>query len=154
MLKSMKIKNLTVFSEADLLFSPGLNVVIGENGCGKSHLLKTAYALIAASAEEGRKPNTGEPTKNLLQKSYADKLINVLRPETLGHLARRKQGRDRCQLSLDFDADKLNFSLEFSTSSKSEVKIDLINKEWQPKSPVFFTHPGNADAFPRIHFCV
>jgi recombinational DNA repair ATPase RecF len=56
MLKSIAIKNLTVFSEASLLFSPQLNVVVGENGAGKSHLLKAMYAVLAASAEEGRKP--------------------------------------------------------------------------------------------------
>lgn len=137
MLKRMKVKNLTVFPSADFQFSPGLNVVIGENGCGKSHLLKTAYALIAASAEEGRKPNSGDPTKTLLQRNYADKLINVLRPESLGRLARRKQGRERCELEFEFDDKNLNFSLGFATSSKSDVQIDELNKTWQPKSPVF-----------------
>lgn len=137
MLERMKVKNLTVFPEADFEFSPGLNVIIGENGCGKTHLLKTAYALIAASAEEGRKPNAGDPTKILLQKNYADKLINVLRPETLGRLARRKQGRERCELTFEFDEKQLNFSLGFATSSKSDVQIKQLNKAWQPKSPVF-----------------
>lgn len=54
MLKKFKIENLTVFPEAELSFSNGLNVIIGENGCGKSHLLKVAYSVIAASAEEGK----------------------------------------------------------------------------------------------------
>lgn len=35
MIKSLQIKNLTVFSEAELQFSPNLNVIIGENGTGK-----------------------------------------------------------------------------------------------------------------------
>lgn len=137
MLKKMKVKNLTVFSNADLEFSQGLNVIIGENGCGKSHLLKTAYALIAASAEEGRKPNAGDPTKSLLQRNYADKLINVLRPESLGRLARRKQGRERCEISFEFVDNKQDFSLGFATSSKSDVQIERLNKTWQPKAPVF-----------------
>ncbi|PIW60206.1 ATP-binding protein [Shewanella sp. CG12_big_fil_rev_8_21_14_0_65_47_15] len=137
MLQRMTIKNLTVFAEANLSFAPGLNVIIGENGCGKSHLLKTAYSLIAASAEEGRKPNATTPTKSLLQKVYAEKLVNVLRPESLGRLARRRQGRERCELSLEFDNPNLNFTLDFSTSSKSEVQISALNSDWQPKAPVF-----------------
>ncbi len=137
MLKNLKLKNLTVFPEAELEFSPGLNVIIGENGCGKSHLLKVAYSLIAASAEEGRKPNAGAPTKSALQKAYAEKLVNVLRPESLGRLARRKQGRERCELSFEFDENNLNFNLGFATSSKSEVQIDTLNLSWQPKAPVF-----------------
>lgn len=57
MLKQMEIKNLTVFSDADLKFSPSLNIIVGENGAGKTHLLKLAYSMLAVSAEEGRKPN-------------------------------------------------------------------------------------------------
>lgn len=133
----MKITNLTMFAEADLSFASGLNVIIGENGCGKSHLLKTAYSLIAASAEEGRKTNSTSPTKTLMQRVYAEKLVNVLRPESLGRLARRKQGRERCELSLAFDNADLNLTLDFSTSSKSEVVINQLNSDWQPKAPVF-----------------
>jgi predicted ATP-dependent endonuclease of OLD family len=53
MLKQMTLKNVTVFPDADLQFASGLNVIVGENGCGKTHLLKVAYALIAASASHG-----------------------------------------------------------------------------------------------------
>ena len=45
----MLIKNLTVFSEAELNFGGGLNVFVGENGTGKTHLLKIAYSVLAAS---------------------------------------------------------------------------------------------------------
>ena len=137
MLKRMTIKNFTVFPEADLKFSPQLNVIIGENGCGKSHLLKMAYAVIAASAEEGRKINASEPTKTGLQKAYAEKIINVLRPEALGRLARRKQGTERCELAFDFEDERQNCKFRFATSSKTEVQIEAPNKTWQPKAPVF-----------------
>jgi len=39
-LKSLRIRNFTVFKEADLTFAGGLNVIVGANGTGKSHLLK------------------------------------------------------------------------------------------------------------------
>jgi len=50
MLKSLHIENFTVFPKADFIFGKNLNVIIGENGAGKSHLLKLAYAPIALSA--------------------------------------------------------------------------------------------------------
>ena len=62
MLKRMTIKNLTVFPKADLNFGHNLNVIVGENGSGKTHLLKMAYSVLAISAEEGRKPNSAAPT--------------------------------------------------------------------------------------------
>lgn len=46
MLKTLELQNFTVFKEATLNFSPGLNVIIGENGTGKSHLLKLGYAMM------------------------------------------------------------------------------------------------------------
>jgi len=138
MLKKMSIKNLTVFPEAELQFASGLNVIIGENGCGKSHLLKVAYAVMAASAEEGKKPTAGDPTKTVLQKVWADKLVHVLRPESLGRLARRKQGRERCELDFSFEQSTLDCRFGFATSSKSEVQIDGLPQAWQDKAPVFF----------------
>lgn len=96
MLKRMTLKNLTVFSEADLEFGQHLNVIIGENGAGKTHLLKIIYSVLAVSAEEGRKPKATPPTKSFLQTRLADKLVNVFRPESLGRLVKRKQGRERC----------------------------------------------------------
>lgn len=138
MLTTFSIKNLTVFSEAKFEFSPALNVIVGENGCGKSHLLKVAYSVIAASAEEGKKASaSSDPTKLHLQKVLAEKLINVLRPESLGRLARRKQGRERCELEFGFDQKLLDCSFAFSTSSKSEVQVDLVPREWQSTMPVF-----------------
>src|SRR5215475_12942058 len=110
MLKSLDIKNLTVFVEANLRFSPQLNVIVGENGSGKSHMLKVAYAVLAASAEEGRKPTASSPTKTLLQTRMAEKLVAVLRPESLGRLARRRQGRERSTLGFRFDDPQLDIT--------------------------------------------
>ena len=39
------IKNITVFEDFELSFNEGINVIIGENGTGKTHLLKYIYAL-------------------------------------------------------------------------------------------------------------
>jgi predicted ATPase len=150
MLKRLSVKNLTVFSEALFDFAPGLNVIVGENGSGKSHLLKVAYSVIAASAEEGRKPSSGEPTKTLVQKKIADKLVNVLRPETLGRLARRKQGRERCELGFSFKDRELNCRFAFATSSKSEVQIEKNPKNWQDKSPVFLPTRELMTIFPNF----
>lgn len=137
MIKFVDIKNLTVFSESRLQLSPQLNVIVGENGTGKTHLLKVMYSVLAASAEEGRRPAVVPPTKALLQTKLANKLINVLRPETLGRLARRKQGRERCEISLEFSEPLLNLSFSFSTNSKSEVTIERLPETWLDKHPVY-----------------
>jgi len=138
MLKQLSVENFTAFPKAQLDFASGLNVIIGENGTGKSLLLKLAYSVLSVSAAEGKKPNATVPTKSLLATRLATKLINVIRPESLGRMARRlRQGRKRCTISLFFEDDLLETTFSFATRSKSEVTLQKIPSTWQDKSPVF-----------------
>ena len=45
MITELNLRNFTTFEKLDLSFSPKINVIIGENGTGKTHALKAAYAL-------------------------------------------------------------------------------------------------------------
>ena len=137
MLKQLKLDNLTLFPHAQLDFAPGLNVIVGENGTGKSHLLKVAYSAIANAYEQGNEPSVADPTKALLQKGIADKLIKVFRPESLGRLASRRQGTQICKVSVSFEQDMLDTAFSFSTRSQTEVKVDNLPGAWQEKAPVF-----------------
>lgn len=38
------LENFTAFSHAEFEFGPGVNVIVGENGTGKTHVLKALYA--------------------------------------------------------------------------------------------------------------
>ncbi|MEI6415728.1 MAG: AAA family ATPase, partial [Pseudomonadota bacterium] len=62
-LKSLHIENLTVFPKADFVFGKNLNILIGENGSGKSHTLKAAYCAVAVSAEGAKDSASKTPTK-------------------------------------------------------------------------------------------
>lgn len=137
MLNSISLKNYTLFSSAKLKFSPGLNVILGENGSGKSHLLKVAYSVLAVLAEEGRRPQAGKPTKAHLQGALADKLVGVMRPASLGRLARRKQGRERCEIELTLSGPRQSVAFSFATQSRSEVSINRYPRQWLDQSPVF-----------------
>jgi recombinational DNA repair ATPase RecF len=45
MLDRLELENFTVFREVNLDFSPGLNVFVGPNATGKTHILKLLYAV-------------------------------------------------------------------------------------------------------------
>ncbi|ABK43092.1 DNA replication and repair protein RecF [Magnetococcus marinus MC-1] len=45
MFTRLTLSNFTVFESLDLTFSPGINVFVGANGTGKTHLMKLLYAL-------------------------------------------------------------------------------------------------------------
>ena len=135
-LKWLKLKNFTAFPEVRLEFAKHLNVIVGENGMGKTHLLKLPYAAMAMSAEESRKRN-GRPTKTVLQTRLAEKLVNVLRPESLGRLAHRRQGRSRCEVMLNFSETGTNLAFSFATPSRSEVTVDILPTHWRHRAPVY-----------------
>ncbi len=51
-IKSMGLKNFTVFDDFRIDVSSGINVFVGENGTGKTHLLKALYAACESSKSE------------------------------------------------------------------------------------------------------
>ena len=121
MLKSLKIKNFTVFSQTNLSFSPGINVFIGGNGMGKSHLLKLGYTVAFISHEIRKEEYV---TKKNLQGRIAEKLNSVFRPEYLGRLARRKSGRNRCEIDAGFALSGCDFGFSFASNSREEVSLN------------------------------
>jgi predicted ATP-dependent endonuclease of OLD family len=46
---SLHIEEFTVFKKNTIEFSPGLNVLIGKNGTGKTHLLKVIYSFLKST---------------------------------------------------------------------------------------------------------
>jgi energy-coupling factor transporter ATP-binding protein EcfA2 len=138
MLDSLKLTNFTAFKEADIKFAGGLNVIIGENGTGKTHILKVAYSALNVSVKKSADQGPSSPTKAYLQTAIADKLTGVFRPDELGRLARRDQrGRQRCEVGCQLSPAKHNIAFSFNTTSKTEVTLDKVPTEWLDKSPVY-----------------
>ena len=82
-----KLERFTAFKSLDVGFSPGINVLVGENGTGKTHLMKACYAACDVS-------KTG--------KSFGEKLVDVFLPEGRkpGRLVKRQVGRARGQVEI------------------------------------------------------
>ncbi len=158
MLKSLHLTNFTVFSDAQLEFGKDLNVIVGENGSGKSHALKAAYSAIAVSAAGARNGLGDLLSKAQLETALADKLQRVFRPDALGRLARRQRGRSKCRLSYVFDEPNLNLALSFSTLSKTEVEIETLPSARVEKRPIFLPtdelltiYPGFVSLYETTH---
>lgn len=156
MLKNLKVKNLTVFSDAEFEFSPGLNVIVGENGTGKTHVLKSVYAGLYVSAKGGK--DRADPTKAYMQPAVAEKFTSVFKPEQLGRLASRSHGHSRCEVRLDFADPGASYSFHFSTQSKAEVQIEQAPQDWLDKFPVYLPtrelltiYPGFVPLYETTH---
>ncbi len=96
-ISDIKIDNFTVFKHAEIAFCPGVNVIVGANGTGKSHLLKLLYAMTQwASARK-----LVESTKNKI--SLVHPLLHGLfKPEEgdLSLLIRDRSGNATADIEL------------------------------------------------------
>lgn len=137
MLKSLRLKNFTLFPDATLTFGRQLNVLVGENGSGKTHVLKAAYCALAVSANGTKESGGGNPTKSYLQTAVANKLRGVFKPDAIGRLARRQAGRNRSEVECHFHETKFDLGFTFNTSSKSEVVIDQTPAAWIGEVPIY-----------------
>jgi len=149
MLESLKVSYFTVFENETFAFSPGLNVILGENSTGKSLLMKLAYSCAAVSHSVGK---GDRKTKDELQRTLADKIKAVCMPDSLGRLITRRQGRSRCEVTIDFrqeSADQIRFS--FSSNSDKEVKLESTTpSKWLEAAPVFLPTKEILSVFPNF----
>lgn len=78
MLEKLELKNFAKFADLLIQFSPRINIIIGENGTGKTQLLKAAYVANAALSDE------------LQGADLAKRLCRIYRPtgDSLGRLVR------------------------------------------------------------------
>lgn len=67
------INNITVFDDFELNLCDGINIIIGENGTGKTHLLKYIYAL----SEFIRKKHEG--SAKIARDFFKTKSVNMVR---------------------------------------------------------------------------
>ena len=51
-LTRFQAENFTVFENITIPFSKGLNILVGENGMGKTYIMKLAYAACQASKHD------------------------------------------------------------------------------------------------------
>lgn len=136
MLKTLSIENFTVFQNAKLQFSPGLNVIVGENGTGKSHLLKLGYTILKTLESFGDKT----PAREVAEREFAKNLVDIFRPEALGRLASRVQGCSASSISAEWGGKgKLGFS--FSTRKTEKVDIWPSPKYEELSSSMLFIPP-------------
>lgn len=142
MLERLSVENFTVFSKASFGFAAGLNVIVGENSTGKSHVLKLAYAVIAennAQVRKNRQNPASEANGGLLKVDYVDKLMNVFRAESMASFVRAgKQPPFAGGASLFFADARFNCSFIHRKKFKEIATFEpLPPEQWEVTTAVF-----------------
>ena len=122
-LTRVHLERFTAFSHLDLELSPGINVFIGANGTGKTHLMKVCYAACEAS-----KPDV----------NFMEKLVRVFLPSGRrpGRLVKRQVGRAMGTVEVHRHDRKLSasFSTLVKTAASDKVRVTGL-PDWR-RAPV------------------
>ncbi|SMH58650.1 AAA family ATPase [Azospirillum agricola] len=137
-LRRLDVTRFTVFENHAFEFSPGLNIIVGENGAGKTHLLKLAYAATKVLYPE----KVGRPVgDDELPIALTKKLLDVFLPDTLSRLRRHagpgKPGTAKVKLTFA-DVDKpLSFEIRASAESAKVVSAPRNRPAEPTGGPVY-----------------
>lgn len=105
-IKKLKLSNFTLFTKLDIEFCEGINIFVGENGTGKTHIMKLLYAGCQASRKEV---------------SFSEKIVKVFRPDELNikGLISRSKGKNNAQIEI------------VSSTSTLKTKFTNKTKKWE-----------------------
>lgn len=113
-LSKIRLQDFTAFAGLEESFSPGVNVIIGANGTGKTHLLKVLYAATAVTLGEDR------------ERGFAVKLLAVFNPYQgrMTRLIRRQRGLPAAELVVTRDdGARLKAVIDNQKAEVKDVKV-------------------------------
>lgn len=131
-IQSIDVEKFTVFRKAAVRrFSPGINVLIGANGTGKSHLMKLLYSIVHTAYTTEKDEVADE---SLVAARLKEKLAMVFRPADLqtNRLVHRRPGRGTAKVHLVTDCGEFAFRL----TTSSNLHVDLRRLK-QTEAPIF-----------------
>jgi len=116
-LTRLKLTNFTAFESLDVKLADRINIFVGENGTGKTHILKLLYAAAAASANGT---------------SFGEKVASVFMPDkgTIGRLAYRRRGVTPA--TVEVSRSKLTLKLHFDSKTRQAQDATVNGTlDWQ-----------------------
>jgi len=109
-INNIKMENITVFENTNIDFCKGINVFIGENSTGKTHLLKILYSACCSNRQD-------------IEFGY--KIVRTMMPDDfrIARLVTRKQGNFNALIRVNASTDK-------NDARQLTIKFDNKTKKW------------------------
>lgn len=110
-IKNIKLENYTVFQSVSIPFCRGINIFIGENATGKTHLLKVLYSACQA---------------NRADVDFGQKIVRTMMPDDfrISRLVNRKRGNHQAKVLVTASSRDKN------TNSQLSLSFDKKTKKW------------------------
>lgn len=131
-ISTLEVNNFTLFDKIKLEFSKGINIFIGENGTGKSQILKLIYTLTTVNNTFYKKNRNKE---TYLSELIVENLEAVFRGKRMQNLISFDFNRDESDINMNFSNYNINFSITEHTSS--QVKINKFSTNGSPQKILF-----------------
>lgn len=118
MLKEIKIEKFTAFEELDVKLSKGINVLIGANGTGKTHLMKFLYGAMQLADSRA-------------EKSMDQIIQGLFLPDSLGRLVKRSVGNGKGSfMVVRQEDDGVERKLRYELSTQGNSKTVDSRRNW------------------------
>ena len=113
----IRLQQFTAFDALDLRPSPGINVLVGANGTGKTHIMKVAYAACDATKDHVH---------------FAEKLTRVFMPAegSIGRLVKRRRGGSSAAAA-KVQMGSSSIRVSFSNRVKKPMSAAISQKKWK-----------------------
>ena len=160
-IESIDMQNFMAFNSLDVNFSPQINIIFGENGTGKSALLKVMYAAMKSISDvkNGKNELVGEKIESIM----IDKLVGVFMPEndSVGRLVSRQQGSNRADIKLKVSNEEQLYmgfgnrqTKHMDFSIRSEMKIDDFVPVFIPPKEIISSTSNFTSLYDDYHIAI
>lgn len=121
-LQNITLKNFTVFEKIDLDLCSGINVFVGSNGKGKTHLMKLLYSACQAADKKV---------------SFSQKIVRCFTPDDykISRLIQRKQGYNEATVKISGtdinETDTRTITVKFNKKTKKWDAEIIGEEKWE-----------------------
>ena len=141
----VKLENFTVFESLDMEPSPGINVLVGANGTGKTHLMKVCYA----ACESSKRPYPfGDSLAGQLEQvflpsgSWGRRLERLVKRESADSSALLEIDANKASIKSRFSSDRSDYFYPHETDtsewfSNPEESVYIPTKDMLANAPGF-----------------
>lgn len=146
-IQKLRLEQFTAFADTNFVFDPGINVLIGANSTGKTHILKAMYAMLKVCENARRNGLPADP--GALESLFAQKFMRVFKPDALGRLVRRSVGQKTGSLSLTYGKRDLHLRLTTQSNLNLEYQslLDPARSVYLPPQEFLSLYEGFISAY-------